>query len=395
MKKYVSLLLVITVLCMFTSLALSKTASELSQEGFNLYEQGKYRESLEVYKKALEQDPSSVEIPLAIGKCYYELGEYENGIKYFDKASKLDKEGENSFSVYYDKGKCYMGLNKYEIALNCFDKALDICPGDPDVLEWKKKAQDSLAFQPSLTPVPAVQYISLEMVFIQGGVFDMGSNSGENDEKPVHSVEVSSFYIGKYEVTNKEYKEYKPDHSSYFSDDNYPVECVSWNDAIAYCNWLSDKEGLNRCYSGSGDKIVMDMTRDGYRLPTEAEWEYACRAGSKKEYYWGNSIDGSYCWYSDNSGKKVHPVGQKKPNNFGLYDMSGNVWEWCWDWYGKSYYSGSPSSNPSGPSSGSFHVVRGGCWNGNAGSCRLANRNFNKPGYYDGGLGFRVVRRVP
>ncbi len=234
-----------------------------------------------------------------------------------------------------------------------------------------------------------------EMVYIQGGTFEMGSNSGDGAEAPVHTVEVSSFYMGKYEVTNKEYKRYDSGHSGCWSEDNYPVESVSWYDAVGYCNWLSDSEGLSRCYSGSGDSINLDMNKNGYRLPTEAEWEYACRAGTTTEYYWGSSMDDSYCWYDENSGGTVHPVGQKNPNSFGLYDMSGNVLEWCWDWWGKSYYSSSPYSNPAS-SSGLFslRVERGGSWKSDAKYCRSASRGyFGGPDRWSNVVGFRLVRR--
>jgi len=236
-------------------------------------------------------------------------------------------------------------------------------------------------------------HITPEMVLVEGGTFQMGNN----DERPVHTVEVSSFYMGKYEVTYKEYRQFDPgycsDYYSRWSNDSYVVvECVSWFNTINYCNWLSDKEGFERCYSGSGHDIVCDFSKNGYRLPTEAEWEYACRAGTTTDYYWGDEMNGDYCWYRDNSVNQGHFVGQKKPNQFGLYDMSGNVWEWCWDWYDGSYYSKSPSKNPMGPSSGSDRVLRGGSWSYGAGGCRSGCRGGLHPGCNYSTLGFRVVR---
>jgi len=232
-----------------------------------------------------------------------------------------------------------------------------------------------------------------ELIFIVGGTFQMGSDrEGVDDEKPVHPVTVDSFYMSKYPVTNREYKLFKPGHKGRWSEQpDYPVETVSWHDAVEYCNWLSDKEGLKRCYSGSGDNTVCDFTKNGYRLPTEAEWEYACRAGTTTEYYWGNRMNDDYCWYYNNSGNQIHPVGQKKPNQFGLYDMSGNVREWCWDWYDN--YSKSPSKNPAGPSSGSYRIIRGGRWDGEEVSCRSASRHYNWPVSAYDDLGFRPVRR--
>jgi formylglycine-generating enzyme required for sulfatase activity len=216
--------------------------------------------------------------------------------------------------------------------------------------------------------VPPIQkfFIEPEMVYINGGTFQMGSIN----EKPIHSVTVSGFYLSIYTVTNKEYCLYETSHEN--PGDNLPAVEVSWDDAVSYCRWLSSKTGSN------------------YRLPTEAEWEYACRAGTTTKYYWGNKIDGSYCWYYDNSGGGVHPVGQKISNGFGLYDMSGNIWEWCSDWYGD--YSSSSVTNPIGSGSGSFRVLRGGGWYGIAGHCRSAYRISNSPvGHYDY-VGFRLSR---
>ncbi|MEK7450052.1 MAG: formylglycine-generating enzyme family protein [Planctomycetota bacterium] len=150
----------------------------------------------------------------------------------------------------------------------------------------------------------------------------MGSNDGENDEKPIHEVALNSFLISKYEVTQGQWQKIMNNNPSNFKGDNNPVEQVSWDDCQEFCK-RSETE------SASGGKT-------GLRLPTEAEWEYAARAGTTTKYYWGDSINDDYLW--DNSNLGTHPVGQKKPNGFGLYDMLGNVWEWCQDWYGAIYY---------------------------------------------------------
>jgi len=177
------------------------------------------------------------------------------------------------------------------------------------------------------------------MVWIEGGKFRMGSNDGSSDEKPVHQVMVSGFYMDKTEVTQAEYERVMGKNPSKFKNcPDCPVETVSWNDAKAYC-----------------EKV-------GKRLPTEAEWEYAARAGTTTKYYWGNSMDGEYAWFHGNSGKKTHPVGQKKPNAWGLYDMSGNVWEWCSDRYDGNYYKSSPGKDPQGATSDGSRVLRGGSW---------------------------------
>jgi formylglycine-generating enzyme required for sulfatase activity len=212
-----------------------------------------------------------------------------------------------------------------------------------------------------------------EMVFVKGGTFQMGSTNGDGDEKPVHSVTVDDFYMSKYEVTFAEYDKFceatgrKKPKDQGWGRGSRPVINVSWHDAAAYCQWA------------------------GGRLPTEAEWEYAARGGNKSNGYTyaGSHNADEVAWY--NSGE-THPVGQKKPNELGLYDMSGNVWEWCSDWYDSDYYENSPSSNPKGPSNGSGRVRRGGSWYYYAKGCRVANRSDYDPSFGDLYLGFRLAR---
>ena len=210
-------------------------------------------------------------------------------------------------------------------------------------------------------------------VRIPGGTFMMGSTAnepGRDNDEVQHQVTVSSFYMGRYEVTQKEYQEVMDRNPSHFKGDNLPVENVSWFDAVMYCNWRSQLEGLTPVYtiSGSGDNRTVTWNRnangraDGYRLPTEAEWEYACRAGTTTAYNTGAAISDNTGWYSANSDRTTHPVGQKPANAWGLYDMHGNVSEWCWDRYG-DYSTGAPmETNPFGASSGSYRVLRGGSW---------------------------------
>jgi formylglycine-generating enzyme required for sulfatase activity len=236
--------------------------------------------------------------------------------------------------------------------------------------------------------------IPANMVLVEGGTFQMGSTNGFDNEKPVHTVTVKSFYMGKYEVTQKEWTEVMGSNPSSFKGDTLPVESINWYEAVEYCNRLSLKEGLTPAYWGSGAAIVCDFHASGYRLPTEAEWEYAAKGGNKNflsyEYSGGNSVD-RVAWYSGNSGYSTHPVGTKQANDLGLYDMSGNVYEWCWDWYGRSYNSGS-QNNPVGASSGSGRVLRGGSWGDDAGGVRSAYRGGNTPSGRYGNLGFRLVR---
>jgi formylglycine-generating enzyme required for sulfatase activity/class 3 adenylate cyclase len=216
----------------------------------------------------------------------------------------------------------------------------------------------------------------MEFVWVEGGCFQMGDTFGEGDEdeKPVHEVCVDSFGMSSHEVTQGQWQKIMGNNPSKFArGDNYPVEQVSWVDTQDFIRKLNNNIG------------------SFFRLPTEAEWEYAARSGGRKEKYAGGSDIDRLAWYDGNSGDSTHPVGTKEPNGIGLFDMSGNVWEWCSDWYGRNYYQQSLRNNPRGPSSGSFRVIRDGCWNGNFRLARSANRDGFRPGYLLDNLGFRIV----
>ena len=258
---------------------------------------------------------------------------------------------------------------------------------------------------------------SQEMVLIPSGSFMMGAlkyDDGLNDydEKPRHEVTLSrDFWMGKYPVTQSLWESVMGNNPSEFKGSNRPVENVYWFDVVDFCNKLSLKEGLNPVYGGLGDyttgdseyfngdeietlsnQITMNQNANGYRLPTEAEWEYAARGGEYHLYAGSNNID-EVAWYGEdwNSGS-THPVGQKKANDFGLYDMSGNVWEWCWDWYG--FYSSNSVTDPTGPNIGSRRVFRGGSWNSFAGDARVSSRYGYDPALRGDDLGFRLSRFV-
>jgi formylglycine-generating enzyme required for sulfatase activity len=252
---------------------------------------------------------------------------------------------------------------------------------------------------PRTTPIPAVlvsgpvsrknwqiPVLGIELAYVAPGSFQMGSNDGDEDEQPVHRVGINQgYWIGKHEVTQQQYQSIMDSNPSSFMGDNNPVVNVSWNDSAAFCKKLTDQERrASRLPQGYE-----------YRLPTEAEWEYAARGGSRgrdTKYSGSDKVD-QVAWYDENSGSKTHPVGQKQANELGLYDMSGNVWEWCLD--RKGDYSSGPQADPVGPGTGPGRVDRGGSWLGGASYCRVANRHSIAPTNTGIGLGFRVVLAPP
>ena len=217
------------------------------------------------------------------------------------------------------------------------------------------------------TKTYTVSGVSFTMIAVDGGTFTMGATSEQgsdydDDERPTHQVTLSSFAIGQTEVTQELWQAVMGSNPSNFKGAKRPVESVSWNDCQTFITKLNQ------------------LTGKKFRLPTEAEWEYAARGGknSKGYKYAGSNAIDDVAWYDGNSGE-THEVAKKKPNELGLYDMSGNVWEWCQDWYGSSYYSNSPQTNPTGPSSGSDRVLRGGSWFSSAGRCRVSYRSSSYP----------------
>jgi sulfatase modifying factor 1 len=238
-------------------------------------------------------------------------------------------------------------------------------------------------------------------VLVEGGTFKMGTDKPvEPHEGPVHAVTVKSFYLAKTETTFEDYDKFlydtKHDTLPYgtFGRGKQPAIYVSWSDAIAYCNWLSEKEKLSKCYKiNDGDVKVID-TAKGYRLPTEAEWEFAARGGNKGKgtFFAGSDAISEVAWFIDNSKAQSHPVAQKPANELGLFDMTGNVWEWVWDWYDGSYYKSSPSSDPRGPASGNYRVLRGGAWYNYGNYSTVFTRQNNHIGFRQNSIGFRVAR---
>ena len=230
----------------------------------------------------------------------------------------------------------------------------------------------------------ALAVSAAEMVPLPGGTFTMGNANGNADEKP-HAVTVSPFLIDRCEVTQGEYAALTGANPAKFKGDQLPVECIRWHDAARFCNARSQKEGLKPCYDEKTWEC--DFTADGYRLPTEAEWEYACRAGSAEVLPKGDLK--LYAWMRSNSAEKTHPVGALKPNAWGICDMYGNVAEWCNDWYGP--YPAEDVTDPVGPASGKLRVRRGGSWQDEAEVCRSAYRFAFAPASRHTLLGFRAV----
>jgi formylglycine-generating enzyme required for sulfatase activity len=242
----------------------------------------------------------------------------------------------------------------------------------------------------------------MELVFIKGGCYDMGDSVGDGDpnERPAHEVCISDFYIGKYEVTNAQYKKFRPKHSSgnyedsNLDEDKLPAVNISWEDAVDFARWLSDKTGQK------------------YRLPTEAEWEYAARAGTKTSWFWGNNPDEAcqYANVADMTAKKrwprwtaffcndgyavASPVGSFKPNRLGLYDMLGNAWEWCADVYDSRAYSKLPKNNPVYQGAGEYRIVRGGGWSNGPMGIRISHRIGLTPTFGHHALSFRLLKDV-
>lgn len=265
----------------------------------------------------------------------------------------------------------------------------------PEVVQ--KQTVDNKIVTPVSTTVQTAKFMDLpfaDMVYVSGGTFQMGDTIGEGDadEQPVHPVHVGSFWMGKYEVTQAQWESVMGNNPSKFKGcSDCPVENVSWLDAVAFCNKLSDREGKQRVYTINGMEVKIGYLANGYRLPTEAEWEYAARGGSKSQgyRYAGSNELASVGWFEDNSENKTRVVGRKKPNELGIFDMSGNVYEWCNDWYGD--YPSQSQSNPQGAVSGRNRVIRGGAWVYTP--VRAAFRNSCPPNNDNrfSEIGFRVV----
>ena len=304
-----------------------------------------------------------------------EYPEHESEFKELIKKCEAGKE--NLYTERVEKVKSKINTQKYDEAIAILKEMLEQYPNHESDLEAIiRQCDEELRFGDKTYTVNG---ISFEMVAVKGGTFTMGATSEQgsdaySNEKPTHKVTLSDYMIGKTEVTQELWKAVMGSNPSNFKGNNLPVENVSWHDCQKFIKKLNSLTGLN------------------FRLPTEAEWEYAARGGNKSKgfKYSGSNNIGSVAWYTsttNDSGTK--PVATKSPNELGLYDMSGNVWEWCSDWCGD--YSSSSQTNPKGPSSGSYRVFRGGSWGAYAGDCRVSIRNGSTPGYRRYYLGLRLA----
>jgi len=318
---------------------------------------------------AAKQKAAQAEAQAGAGKTQAAVALYGDAVKAMKGASAQALTRENGAKAAPIIAQIETARDKF-LAEDLLAQAVALIPSDPRLAALRAKV-DAM-------PGPAKNLVlnlgggaSMKMALIRPGKFMMG------DEKDRHEVTLSKpFYVGATEVTQAQYQAVMGTNPSNFKGETNPVEMVSWNDATEFCKKLSEK------------------TRQAVRLPTEAEWEYACRAGTATAFSFGDSDSalGDYAWYDANSGGTTHPVGQKKPNAWGLYDVHGNVWEWCADWYGD--YPKGAVTDPQGPASGTYRVLRGGGWGGNPVFCRAAGRRDGTPDLRGGIFGFRVVVSV-
>ena len=349
--------LFLTLLCCCVLLATAWTQNDcydnLLKKGIDLYNTENYKQAMIKWQGALECPDITVEQEKTLNNWISKANNppppcYET----------LLNEGITAYNARnYEPAK-----TKWQSALNCSN----LTSAQQETLKnWLKKANNPPAAEP-------------EMVFVQGGTFQMGSNDYDS-EKPIHSVTLNGFYIGKYEITQKQWRDVMGSDLPeliFKGCDDCPVESVSWNDVQEFLQKLNAKTGKK------------------YRLPTEAEWEFAARGGiqSKGYKYSGSNTLDNVAWNTSNSSNKTHTVGTKQANELGVFDMSGNVWEWCSDWYSEKYYRKSPNTNPTGASSGDYRVIRGGSWGNHVLNFRVAFRNYFSPAFRSYFVGFRVAR---
>lgn len=366
-----------------------RSAGEWFEDGMTAFAAGDYQRAKEYFQRAKQIDPglSSV-MDAKIAECDTKLRERaaaEEQRKREELArAQREKELEaerTRLPVYRALANEHQAAGRDREANELWKKILAVLPDDAEALAGEKASQGSLAPAPRESTrgtmlIDLGRGAIVRLKFIPAGSFMMGASPGDqdafSDEKPAHQVTISrDFWISETEVTQAQWRAVMGNNPAYYRGDERPVERVSWNDAVAFCEKLSSRTGQR------------------YRLPTEAEWEYAARAGTSTRYYWGDTIDGTHAWFNANSVGGTRGVGLKKPNQWELYDISGNVWEWCSDWQGK--YAFVAAIDPAGPQSGDSRVLRGGSWSNSDGTIRISFRLSNPPDYKDSFCGFRVV----
>lgn len=344
-----------------------------------------------------------IEAELANYYPYKGLVEVEQGKTILEKIILNQKFGKLKFAINPPNAECVLsqnGIGKYNwTGLRIFDS---IAEGTYDLIA-KTKGYKTYINQIQITGDQSTE-LDIQMVegndppdwmiFVEGGSFLMGSNEGNPDERPVHKVTVSSFYIGKFEVTREFWGTLMEIPYSLLSGDNMPVDNISHWEAMLFCNKLSEKEGLEKAYTFQDGKTLCNFNSNGYRLPTEAEWEYAARGGIKSKgykYSGSNNVD-EVAYHAGRNDEIILGVGSKKPNELGIYDMSGGVWEACWDWYSKDYYKSKNQINPTGPITGYKQVERGGSFAESPEDCRVTKRSGDRFWRSFSCLGLRLVR---
>jgi|GEM_PF-516416 len=305
--------------------------------------------------------------------------------KYTDKKEVVEEKIYMLTLTNPKKNAEYLKEREYEYYYYWFKEAASGPPSDAD--------KENSNMKDTIYRVNGVSFTMKPIAAVKDAV--IGDNSQSNNKE--HIVSLSAYYIGETEVTQELWQAVMGNNPSNFSGSaKNPVETINWYECIAFCNELTSKVmGENHCvYKRNGDNVTADFTKKGFRLPTEAEWEYAAMGGKKYKYAGCNSEHElkDYAWYKDNSDNKTHEVGQKKPNGYGLYDMSGNVWEWCWNWWSATIPSDT-QSNPKGPAFGSNRVLRGGSWLDNTYSCACAFCGSYKPDIRSSIAGLRLVCR--
>jgi formylglycine-generating enzyme required for sulfatase activity len=343
---------------------------------------------------AQEEDlPTEIQVDLLINAAKKDIlaGKWKDAVQVLERALKLGVKLPGEFHFHY--GKALFKTGNYDDSLSSLTSYLTLVGKDGEyyeeavtlVVDAKDEQEDAKlrSLDSEHQRTEAAGETEDGMVYIKGGCFDMGNIFGDEEaevgEKPVHTVCVGDFYLGKTEVTQKQWVDIIGHNPSKFKSGDRPVERVSWNNIQDFIKKLNKATGMN------------------YRLPTEAEWEYAARSGGGKEKWAGADEEselGEYAWYYNNSARDgTHSVAGKEPNGLGLYDMMGNVWEWCSDWYDRGYYENSPAKNPQGPSDGSTRVLRGGGWRSKPVHIRTVDRNDFDPDIKKfANIGFRLAR---